>query len=58
MDWFVLTMAHWQLGNKEESRRWYDKAVPWMEKNQAEDEELRRFRAEAEELLEIKKKTN
>ena len=49
-------MAHWQVGNKEEARRWYDKAVEWMEKNKPDDEELRRFRAEAAELLGIPEK--
>lgn len=53
-DWFFLAMAHWQLGEKDEARKWYDKAVPWMEKNNAKNEELRRFRAEAKELLGIK----
>ena len=33
-DWFFLAMAHWQLGNKDEARKWYDQAVEWMEKNQ------------------------
>ena len=50
-DWFVLAMAHWQLGDKEQARKWYDQAVQWMEKNRPQDEELRRFRAEAAALL-------
>ena len=53
---FFLAMAHWQLGNKDEARKWYDQAVGWMEKNKPHDEELRRFRAEAEALLKIEKK--
>jgi serine/threonine protein kinase/predicted Zn-dependent protease len=53
---FFLAMAHWRLGAKEEARTWYDRAVAWMEKNKPQDEELRRFRAEAEGLLGIKKK--
>jgi tetratricopeptide (TPR) repeat protein len=52
-DWFVLAMAHWQLGDKEQARKWYDQAVRWMDKNKPQDEELRRFRAEAAELLGI-----
>lgn len=44
-------MTHWQLGEKQQAREWYDKAVEWMEKNKPNDEELLRFRAEAEELL-------
>jgi serine/threonine protein kinase/Flp pilus assembly protein TadD len=48
-----LAMAHWQLGEQDEARRWYGKAVDWMEKQQTDDKLLRRFRAEAEELLKI-----
>jgi uncharacterized protein HemY len=57
-DWFFLAMAHWQLGDKEQARQWYDKAVPWMDKNKPQDEELRRFRAEAAALLKIEDKPN
>jgi tetratricopeptide (TPR) repeat protein len=49
----LLAMAHWQLSEQDEARRWYGKAVEWMEKHQAEDETLRRFQEEAEELLKI-----
>jgi tetratricopeptide (TPR) repeat protein len=55
-DFFFLAMAHWQLDNKDAARGWYDKAVEWMDKNQPNNEELRRFRAEAAELLKIDKK--
>jgi tetratricopeptide (TPR) repeat protein len=55
-DWFFLAMAHWQLGNKDEARKWYDKAVQWTDKNQPNNEELRRFRAEAAELMGVEKK--
>jgi len=50
-DWFFLAMAHWQLGEKDKAREWYDRAVQWMDKNRPTDEELRRFRAETEELM-------
>jgi tetratricopeptide (TPR) repeat protein len=53
-DWFFLAMAHWQLGDKEEAQMWYDRAVGWMDKNEPKNEELRRFRAEASQLLELK----
>jgi serine/threonine protein kinase/Tfp pilus assembly protein PilF len=53
-DWFFLAMAHWQLGEKENARKWYDQAVQWMDKNQPKNEELRRFRTEAEGLLKAK----
>jgi tetratricopeptide (TPR) repeat protein/serine/threonine protein kinase len=52
-EWFLLAMSHWQLGNKAEARKWYDKGVEWMDKNQPENKELRRFRAEAAELLRV-----
>jgi tetratricopeptide (TPR) repeat protein len=48
---FFLAMGHWQSGEKEVARRWFDRAVEWMEKNRPQDEELLRFRAEAAELL-------
>jgi tetratricopeptide (TPR) repeat protein len=50
---FFLAMAHWQLDHKDEARTWYDRSVEWMEKNQPKNEELVRFRAEAEQLLDI-----
>jgi tetratricopeptide (TPR) repeat protein len=50
-DYFFLAMAHWRLGDKEKARSWYEKAIAWMHKNRLDDEELRRFRAEAAELL-------
>ena len=55
LNWFFLAMAHWQLGDKDEARKWYDKGVEWMDKNQPKNEELRRFRAEAAELLGIER---
>jgi tetratricopeptide (TPR) repeat protein len=50
---FFLAMAHWQLGEKDEAGQLYNRAVEWMEKNQPDNDELRRFRAEAAELLGI-----
>ncbi len=55
-DWFFLAMAHWQLGDKEQARKWYVQAVQWMEKNKPKDEELGRFRAEAAALLGVTEK--
>src|SRR4029450_4177385 len=48
-DSYFLAMAHWQLDEKDEARKWYEQAVEWMEKNKPEDEELKRFREEAAE---------
>jgi len=50
-DWFFLAMAHWQLGNQPHARQWFDKALKWMDKYQPKNEELLRFRAEADALL-------
>jgi serine/threonine protein kinase/tetratricopeptide (TPR) repeat protein len=50
---FFLAMAHWQLGNRAEARKWFDKAVVWMSKDDSRQDEVRRFRAEAAELLGI-----
>jgi hypothetical protein len=44
---------HWQLGDKPQARKEYEEAIQWMEKRHPKNEELRRFRAEAEELLGI-----
>jgi tetratricopeptide (TPR) repeat protein len=57
-DWFFLAMAHWHLGEKDKARQWYEKAVEWMEKDKPPNDQLRRFRAEAEELLGIEKPGN
>jgi tetratricopeptide (TPR) repeat protein len=51
--WFFLAMADWHLGRKEEARKSYDQAVAWMERNQPNNEELHRLRAEAAALLTV-----
>jgi tetratricopeptide (TPR) repeat protein len=55
-EWFVLAMAHWQLGNNDEARQWYDKAVDRMAKKNAKDEQILSFQKEAAELLMIDNK--
>jgi tetratricopeptide (TPR) repeat protein len=57
-DWFFLAMSHWKLNSKDRARQAYDRAVRWMDKHAAQDEEQRRFRAEAAELLGIEEGTN
>jgi tetratricopeptide (TPR) repeat protein len=54
-DWFFLAMAHWQRGEKGRARPWYDRAARWMDRHAPKKEEWRHFRAEAEELLGIKR---
>jgi tetratricopeptide (TPR) repeat protein len=50
-EWFLLALAHWRLGDRQQGRAWYDRAIRWMDKNQPRDENLRRWRAEATALL-------
>jgi len=50
-DWFFLAMCHWQLGQRDQARDWYTRAVEWMTKYKPQDAELIRFRSEAAELL-------
>src|SRR5262249_7514956 len=52
-EWLFTAMAHWQLGDKEEARKWYDKGVAWTKKNAPNDDELQRFQQEAAKTLEI-----
>jgi eukaryotic-like serine/threonine-protein kinase len=57
-DWFFHAMAHWQLGNRDEARRYYALAdyAMGMFGPTYQNEELRRFRAEAAELLGLNEK--
>jgi eukaryotic-like serine/threonine-protein kinase len=55
-DGFFVAMAHWQTGEREKAREWFDKADTWMSTNQPKNEELHRYRAEAAELLELNEK--
>jgi tetratricopeptide (TPR) repeat protein len=61
--WLFRAMSHRKLGNDTEARKFYDRATQWLKENEkalatdrAQAEELRRFRSEAEELLEVKNK--
>jgi Flp pilus assembly protein TadD len=56
-DWFFLAMAHHHLGDAKQSRKYFEQAMQWMDKNQAANAELLRFRAEAESVLEKKAST-
>jgi hypothetical protein len=57
-DWFFLAMTHRQLGEKELAHQWYTRTVAWMDKNHAQNDELRRFRAEATALLGVKEESS
>jgi len=52
-DWFVLAMAHGKSGREDEAQKWYDRAVAWMGTNQPGNAELRRFHAEAADVLQV-----
>ena len=61
-DWLFLAMAHRKLGDDDEARKQYNRAVEWLEKNKekiaknkTQAAELRSFQREAEEVLELKK---
>jgi tetratricopeptide (TPR) repeat protein len=50
-DWFLLAMAHWQKGDNDEARNWFDKAVVWTKEQVPNNNELRGLWKEAAELL-------
>jgi hypothetical protein len=50
-NWFFLAMAHWQKGDKDEARKWFDKAVAWTKEEDPKNAELLRFWVEAAELV-------
>jgi tetratricopeptide (TPR) repeat protein len=53
---FFLAMAHWQLGEKQEARKWFDKGVEWMERKNVKSGMTPRLRAEAAALLGLQDK--
>ncbi len=50
-NWFFLAMAQWQKGDKDEARKWFDKAVAWTNEKDPKNVERRQFWLEAAELL-------
>jgi eukaryotic-like serine/threonine-protein kinase len=52
-DWLFLAMAHYRLGDRDAARRWFEKSVAHPQESPTNNEELKRFRSEAEALLEI-----
>jgi hypothetical protein len=51
---FARALAYWQIGDKEQARRWYAAAAQWMDKNQPNHPTLGSIRAEAKSLLDQK----
>jgi len=52
-DWFFVAMARHRLG-MEDANEWFDKAVAWAHEHEPDDEELRRFQVQAEEVLGVR----
>ena len=50
-DWFFLALAHWQRGEKEQARTWFDKAVAWTKEKQPKNAQMLQFWKEAAKLL-------
>lgn len=49
----LLAMSHWQLGQKDDARKWFHRSIQWMEQKPVNNAELIGFRAETEKLLDI-----
>ncbi len=59
-DYWFLAMSHWRLGNKDEGRAWYARGVAWvlqhraiLDQDKRGDEDLKRFRAEADKTFQV-----
>ncbi len=50
-NWFFLAMAHWQQGEKDRSRAYFDQAVAWTKQHDPQNVELLAFWREAAQLL-------
>ena len=44
---FLLAMAHWQLGQRDQAREWYERTRRWNDRRQYPDAEARLLQAEA-----------
>jgi serine/threonine protein kinase len=53
-DWLFRAMAHWQLGEKEAARSWFDKADKELKKFEYPPQEESRWLAEAADVLKIR----
>jgi sugar (pentulose or hexulose) kinase len=52
--WLLLAMTQWQLGDRLAAQTSYRQAIEWMEKNGQGNTDLRRLRAQAAALMDIK----
>jgi serine/threonine protein kinase len=53
VDFFLLAMAHWQLGHRDQSRKYYQRAVQGMDGSTLRDAWYRGFQIDAAKLLDI-----
>ena len=53
MNWFILALAHWRNGEKDEARRWFDKGVVGTRARAPKDADLSQMWAEAATLLSL-----
>ena len=51
VDWFILALAYWQKGDKDQARSRFDQAIAWTKQNAAKSTSLRELWAEAAERL-------
>jgi WD40 repeat protein/serine/threonine protein kinase len=51
LGWFFLAMAHRPSGDKQDRRRWFEKAVASMDSKASQDEQFRRLRDEVAQML-------
>jgi tetratricopeptide (TPR) repeat protein len=57
VDFFVLAMAHWQLGDRARARAYYDEGDRWVSRSRTRGEENPPFQVEAAKLLGVAKRT-
>jgi tetratricopeptide (TPR) repeat protein len=50
-DWFFLAMIHCRRREPDKAKKWFDRAVQWMDRYATRSSLFRRFRAEAEAIL-------
>jgi tetratricopeptide (TPR) repeat protein len=53
-DWLYLAMAQQKLGDFDKAREWYERSAKWIASQHEVDEELMRFKLEAEQELGLK----
>jgi tetratricopeptide (TPR) repeat protein len=51
LDWFILALALWRKGEKDNARMWFDKAARWTKQNAPENADLLQVWTEARDLL-------